>query len=165
MFTTSHHRHTCHSHLLHSFILQHSSPTIVWAHPAPFYSDSYTHWLGLHISPQLTSQRLYTLFRLISHVAESLRPCHTLLNSAFAAITHLPLPLCSFFLSQCLGCRTPRTYHTVVTLSHHSHTLHSYRVWFFVLWCTALYRTTVSVLLGLLLMVCCMVVALLLLSK
>ena len=71
-------------------------------------------------------------------------PCHTLPNCAFASITHLPLPLCSF-LSQCLGCKTPRTCHTVVALSHRSHTPHSYRVWLFVLWCTALYRTTVSV--------------------
>ena len=71
-------------------------------------------------------------------------PCHTLPNSAFTAITHLPLPLCSFFLSQCLGCRTPRTCHTAVALSRHSHMSHPYRVWLFVLWCTALYRTLLA---------------------
>ena len=68
-FTASDYCHTCYRHSLHSFILRQSSPVIVWACLAPFYWYNYTHQLGRII----TSQRLYTLFRPISHVASSPR--------------------------------------------------------------------------------------------
>ena len=140
----SHHPHTCHSHLLHSFILQHSSPTIVWAHPASFYSDSYTHRLGLLISSQITLQRLYTPLRPISHVAESLRPLsHSPKFRLRSYHTSTTTPL-SVLLVSVFRLQNPSDLsHCGRSVTSQSHV--ALRVWLFVLWCTALYRMTVSI--------------------
>ena len=91
--------------------------------------------VGRITTSQLTSQRLYTLFRPISHVASSPPTPVTLTRLAFPHLSPLP---CSFCLSQCKGLRNPSDCHTAVaSVTSQSHSSHCLRfLCFVVVHCT-----------------------------
>ena len=136
-FTASAYRYICHRHSLHSFILQQSSPVIVWARLALFYWYNYTHRLGHITMSQLTSQQLYTLLRPISHVASSPRHLSHSPDLHFYIYHH---SLVRFACLSAKDCRTPQTVTLQFLRSCCSHTHCTAFSFWVLLLCTALIR-------------------------
>ena len=133
-FTASTYHHICHRHSLYSFILQQSSPVIVWARLAPFTDIAILTDVGRITTSQLTSQQRYTLLR--PSVMSHRHPvtCHTHPTCVFTSIT-TPSPLFVLLVSvQRIAEPLGLVVASVMSQSHLSHCL---RFWVLLL-CTAL---------------------------
>ena len=132
-FTESAYCHTCHRHLLHSFILQQFSPSI-------------TVWVILHCFTQIT---IHTDSVSLSHCSQCCSSfvhysdpsimlqchsniCHTHLTCAFTSTT-TPLFMNFILFVSCIGLQNPSDCHTAVTsVTSQSHTLCFFDFWVFV---------------------------------